>query len=42
VNASWITEIRRSFDGKLTVVLMDAKGTQLLASRNYAENLRKL
>jgi two-component system LytT family response regulator len=42
VNVAWIAEIRRSFSGKLTVVLMDANGTQLAASRNYADNLRKL
>ena len=42
VNVSWIAEIRRTFDGKLAVVLKDAAGTQLVASRNYAENLRNL
>jgi two-component system LytT family response regulator len=42
VNVSWIAEIRRQFDGKLCVVLKDSKGTQLVASRNYADILRKL
>jgi two-component system, LytTR family, response regulator len=42
VNVSWIAEIRRSFDGKLRVLLKDAKGTQLMASRSCADNLRNL
>jgi two-component system LytT family response regulator len=42
VNVSWIAEIRRAFDGKLTVVLKDAKATQLAVSRRYADGLRNL
>lgn len=42
VNVPWISEIRRTFDGKLAVVLKDAAATQLIASRNYAENLKAL
>lgn len=42
VNLSWIAEIRRTFDGKLSVVLKDAKGTQLVASRHYADNIKNL
>ena len=42
VNISWIAEIRRSYDGKTTVVLKDAKGTVLPVSRMYADNLRNL
>lgn len=42
VNVAWIAELRRSFDGKLVVVLKDSKGTQLVASRHYADNLRNL
>jgi two-component system, LytTR family, response regulator len=42
VNVPWIAEIHRSFDGKLTVVLKDATGTRLTASRQYAEKLRNL
>jgi two-component system LytT family response regulator len=42
VNVSWIAEIRRSFDGKLVVVLKDKSETQLIASRNYADSLRNL
>jgi two-component system LytT family response regulator len=42
VNVAWIAELRRSFDGKTIVVLRDANATQLVASRSYAENLRKL
>lgn len=42
VNISWIAEIRRGFDGKLHVVMKDAKGTELVASRMYADRLRSL
>jgi two-component system LytT family response regulator len=42
VNAAWISEIRRSFDGKTRVVLSDPKATELLVSRLYADNLRNL
>lgn len=42
VNVAWIAEIRRSFDGKMRVVLSDPKATELLASRLYADNLRNL
>ena len=42
VNVSWIAEIRRSYDGKLKVLLKDAKGTELSASRMYADNLKNL
>jgi two-component system, LytTR family, response regulator len=42
VNVAWIAELRRTFDGKMTVVLRDANATQLVASRSYADNLRKL
>lgn len=42
VNISWIAEIRRLYDGKTSVVLKDAKGTELPVSRMYADNLRNL
>lgn len=42
VNVSWVAEMRRSFDGKLKVLLKDAKGSELMASRIYADSLRKL
>lgn len=42
VNIAWISEIRRSYDGRLRVVLRDVKGTELVASRSYTENLRNL
>jgi two-component system LytT family response regulator len=42
VNVAWIAEIHRVFDGKLAVVLKDTKGTRLVASRSYADNLRNL
>jgi two-component system, LytTR family, response regulator len=42
VNISWIAEIRRWYDGKLKVLLRDPSGTELIASRTYADNLRKL
>jgi two-component system, LytTR family, response regulator len=42
VNISWIAEIRRSYDGKMTVILKDAKGTDLAVSRMYADNLRQI
>jgi two-component system LytT family response regulator len=42
VNVAWISEIRRSYDGRLRVVLCDSKNTELVASRSYADNLRSL
>lgn len=42
VNAGWISEIRRNYDGRLHVVLRDGKDTELAASRTYADNLRNL
>lgn len=42
VNISWISEIRRAYDGKLRVVLKNSQSTELVASRMYAESLRKL
>jgi two-component system LytT family response regulator len=42
VNLSWIAEIRRAYDGKQTVVLKDAKNTELAVSRMYADNLKTL
>jgi two-component system, LytTR family, response regulator len=42
VNVAWISEIRRAYDGRLRVVLCDAKNTELVASRSYADNLRSL
>jgi two-component system LytT family response regulator len=42
VNIAWIAEIRRTYDGKLSVVLKNSKGTELVASRTYAENLKNL
>jgi two-component system LytT family response regulator len=42
VNVAWIAEIRRSFDGRMRVVLCDAKNTELVASRSCADNLRSL
>lgn len=42
VNVAWISEIRRSYDGRLRVVLCDSKHTELVASRSYADNLRSL
>jgi two-component system LytT family response regulator len=42
VNVAWIAEIRRSYDGRLRVVLCDSKNTELVASRSYADNLRNL
>jgi two-component system, LytTR family, response regulator len=42
VNVAWIAEIRRSYDGRMRVVLCDSKNTELVASRSYADNLRKL
>ncbi|HET7504384.1 MAG TPA: LytTR family DNA-binding domain-containing protein, partial [Kofleriaceae bacterium] len=42
VNISWIAEIRRSYDGKVLVVLKDAKGTELAVSRMYADNLKNI
>ena len=42
VNVAWIAEIRRSYDGRLRVLLRDSKNTELVASRSYADNLRNL
>ena len=42
VNVAWIAELRRSYDGRLKVVLRDSKDTELVASRSYADNLRNL
>lgn len=42
VNIAWIAEIRRAYDGKLTVVLNDAKNTELPVSRMYADNLKAI
>lgn len=42
VNVAWISEIRRSFDGRMRVVLCDSKNTELVASRSYADDLRSL
>lgn len=43
VNVAWISEIKRSsYDNKTTVVLRDAKRTELPVSRMYADNLRKI
>ncbi len=42
VNVAWISEIRRSYDGRPRVVLRDPKATELVASRSYADNLRNL
>lgn len=42
VNIAWVAQMRRTFDGKLKVLLRDAKSTELLASRMFAENLRNL
>jgi two-component system LytT family response regulator len=42
VSVAWIAEIRRSFDGRMRVVLRDSKDTELVASRSYADNLRNL
>lgn len=42
VNVAWIAEIRRSYDGRLRVVLRDSKNTELVASRSYTDNLRNL
>lgn len=42
VNVAWISEIRRSYDGRMRVVLCDSKNTELVASRSYADNLRSL
>jgi two-component system LytT family response regulator len=42
VNVSWIAEIRRAYDGKMTVLLKDTRGTELAVSRMYADNLRNI
>lgn len=42
VNLAWIAEIRRSYDGKMKVLLSDPNNTELDASRMYADNLRNL
>lgn len=42
VNVSWVAEIRRSYDARMTVLLKDAKGTELTVSRMYADNLRNI
>lgn len=43
VNVSWIAEIQRHpYENKTTVVLRDAKRTELTVSRMYADNLRKI
>jgi two-component system, LytTR family, response regulator len=42
VNASWISEIRKGFDGKAKVVLLDKQGTELAASRLDSETLKPL
>lgn len=42
VNVSWIAEIQRWYDGKVKVLLQDSARTELVASRSYADNLRKL
>ncbi len=42
VNVAWIAEIRRSYDGRMRVVLCDSKNTELVASRSCADNLRSL
>jgi DNA-binding LytR/AlgR family response regulator len=39
---SWIAEIRRSYAGRMTVVLKDAPARELVASRSYVENLKDL
>jgi two-component system, LytTR family, response regulator len=42
VNISWIGEIRRTFDGKSKVVLVDKDGTDLPVSRMYADSLKNI
>jgi two-component system LytT family response regulator len=42
VSVAWIAELRRSFDGKLHVLLRDPKGTELVVSRNFADKLKNL
>ena len=42
VNISWIAEIRRSYDAKMTVLLKDVKGKELAVSRMYADNLKNI
>jgi two-component system, LytTR family, response regulator len=40
VNLSWISEVRRAYNGRLKVVLMDKPGTELEASRGYVDTLK--
>lgn len=42
VNVSWIAELRRSYDGRVAVLLADAKSTELAVSRHYQGNLTDL
>jgi two-component system LytT family response regulator len=42
VNLSWIVEIRRKFDGKVKVVLLNKESTELPVSRMFAENLKNI
>jgi two-component system LytT family response regulator len=42
VNISWISEIRRAYDGKMTVLLNNARATELAVSRLYADNLKTI
>ena len=40
VNLAWISEIRRTYNGRLKVILMDKQGTELEVSRGYVDALK--
>lgn len=42
VNIAWILEVRRIFNGRMKVILLDKQATELMASRMYSDNLRNL
>ena len=40
VNVPWIAEIRKGLEGRMKVVILDPRGTELPVSRMYADNLK--
>lgn len=42
VNVAWIAEIRRAYDGRMTVLLRDTKDKELPVGRSFADNVKNL
>lgn len=42
INLAWIAEIRKGFDSKMKVVMLDKQNTELSVSRSYADNLKSI